>query len=64
VGTTSVRTLETLYWLGVGLARGWVTAEKGDSILRLAQWDAAALAEEGHVLPAAEALVRILGGRC
>ena len=38
VGTTSLRTIETLYWLGVKLSEARL--EKGDIIPTLSQWDA------------------------
>ncbi|HEY4336561.1 MAG TPA: S-adenosylmethionine:tRNA ribosyltransferase-isomerase [Puia sp.] len=47
VGTTSTRTLESLYWLGVG----------GDDLV-VRQWDA--YREQDHAIPATEALSRLL----
>ena len=51
VGTTSVRTLETLYWLGVKELR----APSPPGVLSLGQWDPYTLADEaereGRALP-------------
>ncbi len=51
VGTTSLRTLETLYWLGIKL-KSW----PGTSVPRLAQWDAYDLQDDAETVPAKEAL--------
>lgn len=53
VGTTSLRTLESLYWLGVKLS---MTEEPDDELLTLGQWEAYELAE----LPSTAALRTLL----
>jgi hypothetical protein len=61
VGTTSVRTLESLYHWGAALARGQGHGSSSVADMRLGQWDpyrAAAAGAPGGVVPAKEALVR------
>jgi S-adenosylmethionine:tRNA ribosyltransferase-isomerase len=55
VGTTSLRTLESLYWLGIKtMLDPWILPEE----LTLSQWEAYALAE--HAVPAEQALQSLL----
>jgi S-adenosylmethionine:tRNA ribosyltransferase-isomerase len=55
VGTTSVRTLESLYWLGIKTVLDpWILPEE----LTLSQWEVYALAE--HAVPAEQALQSLL----
>ena len=49
VGTTTLRTMESLYWFGVGLLRKTIDREIPE--IRLGQWDAWRLAKEGGALP-------------
>lgn len=60
VGTTSLRTLETLYWLGVKLAAGSNNhlPSGPDPIPAVSQWEA--YTYQGHPVPAQEALHRLL----
>ena len=54
VGTTSTRTLESLYWLGV---KAIVNADDSLADLHLAQWDAYNLPQD---IPAADAINRLI----
>jgi S-adenosylmethionine:tRNA ribosyltransferase-isomerase len=57
VGTTSVRTLESLYWMGVKLLEnGMIPAEQ----LKLAQWEAYELPKDANIRDAFRALERWL----
>ncbi len=55
VGTTSVRTLETLYWFGVRLAKKDGDAWKGKYV-SLSQWDSYRLSDSGNLPDASESL--------
>jgi S-adenosylmethionine:tRNA ribosyltransferase-isomerase len=56
VGTTSLRTLETLYWMGIKASLNpSITAEE----IELGQWDVYDLLQQ-HALPRAEALRHLL----
>ena len=57
VGTTSVRTIESLYWLGVKLFNGQTS---GNSILTLGQWEAYNLTEKVSVTESMHALLKYL----
>jgi S-adenosylmethionine:tRNA ribosyltransferase-isomerase len=57
VGTTSLRTLETLYWLGVGLLRE--PAESNADLL-VTQWQPYERTEEAAAIPAEAALKALL----
>ena len=61
VGTTTLRTLETLYWLGVKLIRNPSLEENKD--LHLVQWDAYDTnnnSDANHSIPVKEAIGRLL----
>ncbi len=61
VGTTSMRTIESLYWLGVKLAMNngqWITGHE-PKIMELTQWEAYDMAEQN--MPAKKALQTLLG---
>ncbi|MCE2503578.1 MAG: S-adenosylmethionine:tRNA ribosyltransferase-isomerase [Chlorobi bacterium] len=49
VGTTTLRTLESLYWFGVKLSQG--ESEREEQELRVRQWDAWRLRGKGGSLP-------------
>jgi S-adenosylmethionine:tRNA ribosyltransferase-isomerase len=53
VGTTSLRTIESLYWLGIKI----ITNKISDNILELKQWDAYELNENINVSDALQALL-------
>ncbi|KER08990.1 MAG: hypothetical protein HY22_14415 [[Candidatus Thermochlorobacteriaceae] bacterium GBChlB] len=55
VGTTSVRTLETLYWFGVRLAKKDGDARNSNHIM-LSQWDSYRLSDGGTLPDASESL--------
>lgn len=57
VGTTSVRTLESLYWIGVKLLNN---QSHGNHILTLRQWEAYDLGDEVSVKESMEALLKHL----
>jgi len=59
VGTTSVRTIETLYWLGVKIMFGEVINEK-DSEITLEQWDSFLLTDKYGSIDAITALKALL----
>ncbi len=60
VGTTSLRTIESLYWLGVKLSMGSSkgSMEPGSGIVQVSQWDPYDLAE--NTIPPAAALASLL----
>jgi S-adenosylmethionine:tRNA ribosyltransferase-isomerase len=59
VGTTSLRTIESLYWLGVKLSTGnWQLETEPESSLFISQWEAYELCKENT--PAKEALLFLL----
>lgn len=59
VGTTSMRTIESLYWMGVKLAIGnWQLAIDGHPAPELSQWEAYDIAEQN--IPAKKALQTLL----
>lgn len=57
VGTTSLRTIESLYWLGVKNF-GVRSQESGNKPIQLSQWEAYELADKN--MPVAEALTALL----
>ncbi len=61
VGTTSLRTIESLYWLGVKLSRlnSQSPMETGDETLQVFQWNPYDLPEQ--TMPAHTALTSLLG---
>ncbi|MBL7999590.1 MAG: S-adenosylmethionine:tRNA ribosyltransferase-isomerase [Candidatus Kapabacteria bacterium] len=54
VGTTSIRTIETLYWLGVRILRGESPDLDDANVLLLDQWDCYRLRADGNLPAAAE----------
>ena len=60
VGTTSLRTIESLYWLGVkqSTVHGQQSTEKPESSISLLQWEAYELAEKN--IPVKDALQALL----
>ena len=62
VGTTSLRTLETLYWLGVGLLQpaGPATIESTQPELLVSQWQPYDLAEAAEAISPETALTALL----
>ncbi len=58
VGTTSVRALESLYWLGVKLMNGYVPQEKPSSI---GQWESCHLAQNIPQATAVSSVIEYLG---
>ena len=58
VGTTSVRTLESIYWLGVKLLQGYVPPEKHPSI---GQWESYHLAQNVSQSAAISSVIEYLG---
>lgn len=59
VGTTALRTLESLYWLGVRALREPLQPD-ADGLLHLGQWEA--YAEQPQPLPSREAALQALAG--
>ncbi len=58
VGTTSVRTLESLYWMGVKILSGFT-----ENNLELKQWEAYELPQNVEVEKALKALLNFMAGR-
>lgn len=62
VGTTSLRTVESLYWFGVKLA--WNEIEPSSSELSVNQWDPYRLTAESRELPSVSAAFRAVERWC